>query len=97
MKRLGRSRVRPGKSGSSRGSGDNKVSLRSKTLGGNTLGHKTDVLRWAKMLSVHLCFQVFFCLAKEASLSLECRNVNVFFCVMTPGADNGTTKEGQCS
>lgn len=91
---LGRSRIRPGKLGGNRGSGDNKVwearlwehfrtQARCPPLGQNAVS--------ASLLSG------FFCLAKEATLSLECRNVSVFFCVMTPGADNRTTKEGQCS
>lgn len=56
---LRRSRIRPGKLGGNRGNEDNKASLRSKTLGSNTLGHKPDVHHWAKTLSMHLCFQVF--------------------------------------
>lgn len=56
VRSLGRSMIRPRKSGGNRVSGVNKAGLRSRTSGRNIFGHKPDVLEWAKMLSVHLCF-----------------------------------------
>lgn len=84
MRRLGRRRNRSGKSGCNRGSGANKA----------TLGSKPGVLNVAKMLSVHLCLQLYFCLAMETTLSTVCRNINVLFYAKTLGADNKTTREG---
>lgn len=66
----------------------NKATLRSKVL-----GSKASVLSGAKMPSVHLCLQLYFSLTKE-TLSTVCRNMNMFLCPKTPGADNKTTREG---